>query len=92
MREVGLAIQAYNQIVEGHVDSDAPFSKAEELKLQALVVKLRGLNRRSNLRTKLQSDLVEKKSKEVEKKHLTLQNLEMEIDHLQRSIDDLKAV
>lgn len=56
------------------------------------MVQLRGLNRRSNLRTKLKSDAAEIKKKEVEKKHLTLQNLEMELEHLHRSIDDLIAV
>uniref|UniRef100_A0A914YR40 Uncharacterized protein n=1 Tax=Panagrolaimus superbus TaxID=310955 RepID=A0A914YR40_9BILA len=84
--------QKYRNVVQDHLQKDIPFNKNDVIHLQALVAQLRGLNRRSNLRTKLKSDTVEVKRKEVEKKHLTMQNLEMELEHLHRSIDDLKAV
>jgi hypothetical protein len=92
LRESEDLLQKYRKIVHDHLQKDIPFTKNDVIHLQGIVAQLRGLNRRSNLRTKLKSDTVEIKRKEVEKKHLTLQNLEMELEHLQRSIDDLKAV
>uniref|UniRef100_A0AC34QDL8 Uncharacterized protein n=1 Tax=Panagrolaimus sp. JU765 TaxID=591449 RepID=A0AC34QDL8_9BILA len=86
------AIKIYTETIDKYCDYDKVLPKNEQLKLQAIIVKLRCLNRRSNLRTKLAADLADSKRADVEKKHLTLQNLEMEIEHLERSIDDLKAV
>uniref|UniRef100_A0A914QA23 Uncharacterized protein n=1 Tax=Panagrolaimus davidi TaxID=227884 RepID=A0A914QA23_9BILA len=91
IKESNELLGKYRKVIHDH-STDISFTKNDVIHLQGIVAQLRGLNRRSNLRTKLKSDTVEIKRKEVEKKHLTLQNLEMELEHLYRSIDDLKAV
>uniref|UniRef100_A0A7E4ZVS7 THO complex subunit 5 n=1 Tax=Panagrellus redivivus TaxID=6233 RepID=A0A7E4ZVS7_PANRE len=93
IRESANALLAdYLEALKKHDNPEVPFTKDEIYHLQAIVVKLRGLNRRSNLRTKLAVDKAEVRKKELEKKYLALQNVEVEIDHLQRAIDDLKTI